>query len=253
MLGFFWNWLIRVVSDFQALPPTQQITWIFGTVGALTATVVWLGRALRVRSDARGSDDTAVVSVPEEPKLLQSPPSDKCRWEYQWTIGDSVLSRAVEPALSTSIVEEVRRAAASNMPSFLILVRGELGIGKSTLKSILPHNLKEAAKALATDHPVSANFIETCIVLEADDLQPANDFARKVKSFLEAGGAVVALGRPATINVVERRLGRPPDATVTMLPFEPARLLFHDCISLIADKFGLSDPAQRKTLHALAS
>jgi formylglycine-generating enzyme required for sulfatase activity len=154
----------------------------------------------------------------------------------------------VEPPLETAIVQELRKAAETHQISHLIFVRGELGIGKSTLQPLLRSELRNAAKQLVSDDLKASNALETCIVIEADDLEPAHEFAKRVKSAIDKGGGVVALGRPATMDIAERRLGRQPDKSVTMLPFEPTRQLFHECVLAIAAKFSLNSEATQKLL-----
>jgi formylglycine-generating enzyme required for sulfatase activity len=256
-------WLSNFVTDLVAQSPIKQIDWIvskWATVtailAAIGAAIVWLRRSLsHKRQDGNHHGVAQSVGLKlgsAEPNFVPQSFHSEYRWEYQWEIGDSVLPRAVEPSLSGAIVAEVRRAAAGGKPNYLIFVRGELGIGKTTLAQTLLHALKTEARLIATEHLQIANFVETAIVSEADDLQPAQEFSRVIGEFLDAGGAVIALARPGTLAVVERRLGRSPDATVVMLPFEPARPLFHECITTIVVKYGLNDANARK-VHEIAS
>jgi len=173
------------------------------------------------------------------------------RWEYQWEDSLNALSeRAVEPVLPTRIVGEVVRAATASSPSCVIFVRGELGIGKSTLAILLIDELKSTAES--EPDPTVRNALLTCAVLEAEDLETPQDFAVRVNQALAPQSPVVALARPGTLDAASQWIHRVPDAAVTMRPFEAGRPLFHECLEHVAESVDLIDPGGRDQLRALA-
>ncbi len=123
VLEFLKGWLWRVFDDFLRLPPTQQVTWSLGVIGAIYAAYLWTHRKFVERE--KKTDSTKLKEAVGAPGALVTRPATifAPRWEYQWAIGDSVLPRAVEPSLSVAIIDEIRRAAASGKESFLIFVR----------------------------------------------------------------------------------------------------------------------------------
>ncbi len=270
MLETAGQWLADVIADFRALPPTEQVNWMLengakvgGAVIALGGALVWLSRAMRKQEAANHRIEPTEPSSPFskasavfDPPIGQSQPAafvGPPRWEYQWEIGDSLTQRAVEPPLDIALAREVQRAGEFGQARLLIFVRGELGIGKSTLRALLREQLASAGKISAVHDQRVANFLQTCSVFEADDLEPPHAFAQRISAATEMDGAVIALARPPTLDIVERRLGRSADKAVTMLPFQPGQHLFHECITNIANKFMLSAPEGRDKLLTIAS
>ncbi|QGZ96623.1 formylglycine-generating enzyme family protein [Terricaulis silvestris] len=251
------QWIESAVAAYEALNPLEQIAWVVPVLG-LVGSIIYFGfkiarwatdKLKRPRASERAPAHPIAVATPSRP-AVQPPPAEVVppRWEYQWEVGEGVTQRAVEPPLDKAIVQEIQRAAEAGNRSHLIFVRGELGIGKSTLVPMVRLELRRVGKQSAPTNPQASNVLETCVVLEAEDLEPAHEFAKRIKVAIDKDGAVIALGRPATMDIAERRLGRPADKAVTMLPFEPTRQLFHECISAISQKFGLDAVATQKLL-----
>ncbi len=175
----------------------------------------------------------------------------RLQWEYQW--GDAVNAvgePAVEPPLPIRLVEEIERLAAAGMPTILIFVRGELGIGKSALAALVKDRLPEAA-ARATDRTVG-NALGTCRVLEAEDLESPIEFATRVKQEIASAARVIAIARPETLDVAATWIDRDPDASVIMRPFDPTSALFSECIRAVCDAADLHDETSRQRVEALA-
>jgi formylglycine-generating enzyme required for sulfatase activity len=86
--------------------------------------------------------------------------------------------------------------------------------------------------------------------MEASDLDPPQEFAKKVNQELRAR-PVVALARPGTFDAAGQWIERVPDAAVTLLPFEAGTPIFLDCLDTVADRYGL-DTLQTSMLRDLA-
>lgn len=176
------------------------------------------------------------------------------RWEYQWEDSlNSVNERAVEPPLADRIAGELVRSTVANSTDVLIFVRGELGIGKTTLAELLVEELQATAESRSTAGPWIANSLLRCAVLEAGDLESPIDFASRVNTALDDDRSAVVLARPGTLDATGQWVRRPPDATVTMRTFEPTSPVFHGCLEEVARLAGLTTPNQKTRLAALAS
>lgn len=175
------------------------------------------------------------------------------RWEYQWEdslnpVGDPVI----EPRLSTRILSELLyRLTGAEGSSPLIFVRGELGIGKTTLAVLLREELVAEATRWQEQSPALATALLRSAVLEAHDLETPDEFAERVNASGEQGRPTVALARPGTLESAAQSVLRAPDAIITMRTFEPTSVLFHECIDGIATSAGL-EATQRVRLSALA-
>lgn len=182
------------------------------------------------------------AGAPDGQEPPAPPPSGggtSVRWIYQWEDSLNALGApVVEPPLPSRIVAELERAGIGGTASTLFFVRGELGIGKSTLAELLLVALRESAAS--SEHKDVRNALETAVVLEALDLESPTEFATRVKESVVAGRRVIALARPGTLDVAAQWIGRAPDATVTMRPFEPTGPLFRDCLDAVAQASGLS-------------
>ena len=176
------------------------------------------------------------------------------RWEYQWEDSlNSVNERAVEPPLADRIAGELVRASVAGSPDVLIFVRGELGIGKTTLAELLVEELQATAETRRAAAAWIANSLLRCAVLEAGDLESPIDFASRVNTALDDERSAVVLARPGTLEATGQWVRKPPDATVTMRTFEPTSPVFHGCLEEVARLSELSTPKQRESLAALAS
>jgi formylglycine-generating enzyme required for sulfatase activity len=174
------------------------------------------------------------------------------RWEYQWEDAvNAVGEPAVEPPLPVRLVDEINHLAAAGVPSVLLFVRGELGIGKSALAALVKERLPEAA-ARAADR-ATGNALATCRVLEAEDLESPIEFATRVKRELASAARVIAIARPETLDVAATWIDRAPDASVVMRPFEPTSALFPECIRTVCDAAELHGERARKRVEVLAS
>lgn len=182
-----------------------------------------------------------------------SPPQQlpRPRWEYQWEDSlNAVGERQVEPALPERLVDALVRSVAANADTFTVFVRGELGIGKTTLASLLIDEMRRYADA--TDDLEIHNALLTCRVLEAEDLESAIDFAKRVNASFQDSSRTVVLARPGTMSVAEQWICEPPTATVTMRTFQPTSPLFHTCLERVADDAELTNEAQRTLIRSLA-
>jgi formylglycine-generating enzyme required for sulfatase activity len=173
-------------------------------------------------------------------------------WEYQW--GDSlnvVTERQVVPDLATRICEEIARCSASGLAA-TIFVRGELGIGKTTLRYLLTNRVLRAYAERPEVTVQIANTLRTTVVLEGEDLETPIELAGRVNR-QGTKGAVVLMGRPGTIDAASQWLDRQPTAVVTIAPFEPTRLVFRDCLTDVAQACGFANQDQVDLLAELAS
>lgn len=203
----------------------------------------------------RTSRRTEPSSPPEPPPPgpdLATPDSPAYRWEYQWEDGVSgVGERAVDPPLDLRLAQEVLRAVQTpGSPPTLILVRGELGIGKSELVKLLQEQLYRLA--VSVSNATHRNSLYGCSVLEAEDLETPLAFAGRVKEASESSTSVVALARPETLDVAALWIDRAATATVTMRPFEPNRPLFAECLAHICNRANLHNNKQRRQVETLA-
>jgi formylglycine-generating enzyme required for sulfatase activity len=186
------------------------------------------------------------------PDPLRRPDTAVFRWEYQWEDSVNGLSqRTVDPPLPERILAEVERAANSASRSVFICIRGDLGIGKSTLAGIIQRDLQRAA-LVATSSRLR-NALLTTAILEAGDLESATELAGRIEATVTSSTNVVVLGRPGAINGLEQWVVRAPDASVVMSPFQPGRPLFYECLEHVADAVGLTDATMRDRLRAQAS
>lgn len=173
------------------------------------------------------------------------------RWEYQWADAlNGVGERAVEPALPERLAHEVVAHARAGTPSFLILVRGELGIGKSTLAAILRRILIHKANAL--EDAQERNVLYNCSVLEAGDLEAPVEYASRINAELNRPSGVIAFARPETLEVTASWVDRDPDATVVMRTFEPDRPLFTECLLRICAMAGVREQHLMRRVDTLA-
>jgi formylglycine-generating enzyme required for sulfatase activity len=187
--------------------------------------------------------------------LAEPPPQHRAagfRWEYQWEDSVNGLSPpTVDPPLPARILAELERVANSATRTVFICIRGELGIGKSTLAEIIQRALQEAAAATTSSDV--RNALLTTAVLEAGDLESVTEFAGRIEATAAQSTNLVALGRPGAINGLEQWIDYKPDAAVVMRPFQPGRPLFHECLEHVAEAVGLTDATRRDRLRALAS
>ena len=187
------------------------------------------------RSNTRaGASD--VILPPSPPPQPSGEPPPPVRWSYRWEDDSSVQETVDEPHLCDRLVEEVVRASSTSSHA-LIFVRGELGIGKSTLTPLLHEALSVQAEAL---QDARSTKIRTCTVMEAQDLETPAAFAQRIGR-LAGTRSVIALARPATLDAAAGLLADySPTATVTMQSFEPGTTLFEECIRGVAVRHELN-------------
>lgn len=185
-------------------------------------------------------DDAAGTVIPP---LVSPKTTPSARWEYQWEDSLNPIGPAqIEPPLAARIVAELASASARDAP-LVIFVRGELGIGKSTLASILSAELEGRSKA--DDLAVAVrNALGTCLVAEAQDLESPTEFASRVNRAIVGRSYAVLLARPGAMDDAARALHTRSGAQVTMRPFDPASPAFRECIGVIAARIGLADVAR---------
>lgn len=187
------------------------------------------------------------VVEPATPAVAHDP-----RWEYQWEDPlNAVSEAAVEPTLSRRILAEIEHAGDLKRAKFLLFVRGELGIGKSTLAKILLQELK-ATQLQRTDDIKVQNALARVAILEAKDQELDAEFAKRVNEAVDDNRYTIGLARPATLDAAAQWIKQSPDAIVTMRTFKPGGPLFHDCLDSISDSAGLSQAAKDE-LNSLAS
>ena len=179
-------------------------------------------------------------------------PRSPLRWEYQWEDAlNAISTREVEPQLATRIVNEVTRAGAAQAEACVVFVRGELGIGKSTLARLVRTHLKEAAASTGEDR--IKNALLTCVVMEAGDLESATDFAKRINNRLSQAPSAIVLARPGALDAAAQWIRASPNAMVTMRAFAPGSPLFHECLEHVAASVGLTSDGRREQLSAVAS
>ena len=246
-------WVKGLIADFTSLTPTEQIAWALPILSIIGGALFFAYKKWR-----KQAPNLPALPVMDSPNVSSNSNHGKTtdiikfRWIYQWEFSDSVLPKAVEPPLEIALAEDVARAALTDNSSYVLFVRGELGIGKSTLKTLLPGALNNQAKLHRNQYRVS-NFIKTTSVIEAGDATTHDEFTRQVSALIDNGGAVIVLARHATIDAIERRLGKSPDKSVTMLPFAPEQPLFEECLNLIAKKYNLTSEESMAKLRDFAS
>jgi formylglycine-generating enzyme required for sulfatase activity len=264
MIDDIQSWLARLLQGFANLEPLEQLSYLAG-VGVFFGLPLWAVRYFRNRvKNIRGSASSALSvdnqrqapetdatsSVIEQDSAASS---NEYRWIYQWQVGDGLAQPAVDPPLEDAIAEAVHEAALEQKERFLIYVRGELGIGKTTLVNRLPTALNKVADQLDSTQTDAKNFIKTTQILEARDLTRPNEFASEIVNLMEEGRSIIILARPATLDIASRRIVTPPDREVNMLPFEPTGPLFKSCLTVVANNMGLTDEDRRKRLGEIAS
>lgn len=179
--------------------------------------------------------EAAPTIVPQMSVDTREPGIDELTWEYQWEDSLNALSeRAVSPHLAVRLGQELARAAVAGSPA-TIFVRGELGIGKTTLRRMLTDGQLEAmARAYDDqDQPSIKNALLTCEVLEALDLESPVDFAGRINRLGEST-SIIGLARPGTLDEAAQWVHRRPTVVVTMNPFEPTRPTFRLCVEEVA-------------------
>lgn len=251
------EWLNKFWMEFSTMKPSDQIALSILVIsfigGGIAAPWIW---QWSVQFREKKTTDLALENTDGETfsvlPLQDTNFEGAFRWLYQWETGDNVLPQAVDPPLEDAIALEICQAALEGKKNFLVFVRGELGIGKSTLLKLLPEALKRASSDLAEDETKIRNFVQTARMLEAGDLTKPDDFAAEVIELLNVEGATVVLARPATLDIASRRIITPPDKVVNMLPFEPTGPLFHECLTVVAGRMGLTDERQRIRLGEIA-
>lgn len=160
------------------------------------------------------------------------------RWEYEW--GDdlnAVLAPTAEPPLPKRIVDELVRGISTGTPAPTIFVRGELGIGKTTLAGLMTGGELQRG-AQGADSDALKNSLMTCRVIEAGDLESPTDFAARVNALRPAVPAVV-LARPGMMDAAAQWINRSPIGTVTIAPFAPTSAVFQQCLEEVARLAGL--------------
>lgn len=198
-------------------------------------------------------DDVSALLSTLRARLKTPQAGSTYAWEYQWEDPlNAVSERVVEPQLQHRIVAELLRIASTGASSALIHVRGELGIGKTTLCGLLLNELRQQADANVLRLGNRANALGTCAVLEAGDLESAEEFAGRINRAIDQQRYVIALARPLTLQVASMWIRKSPDASVEMRPFEPGLPLFHDCLSTLCNRMGLQTQSEKEKLGALA-
>lgn len=193
------------------------------------------GREWRPGYTERPSEVPEPLDGPSPRPPVRQAELDDLTWEYQWEDSLNALSeRAVSPHLAVRLGQELIRAAVAGSPA-TIFVRGELGIGKTTLRQMLTGGHLEQM-ASVYDGPGDAdlrNELLTCEVLEALDLESATDFAGRINRVGDSA-SIIALARPGTLDEAAQWVHRRPTVMVTMNPFEPTRPTFRLCVEEVA-------------------
>ena len=254
------GWFGALLLEFSGMSPASQVALIATVLGALGFSIFGLfaakSRVPNAESDegqAPGSQSIVNLDASNHEEDSHVSSTSSFRWLYQWEAGDNILPRAVDPPLEDAIAGEIAQAARQGKEYHLIFVRGELGIGKTTLLSLLPGALKKAAEEFDEASVVERNLIQTTTLIEADDLTSPQNFSSQVIEAMADDGALVVFARPATLDIAARRISVAPSKVVNMLPFEPTGPLFHECLAIVAERTGLKEESQRKQLGNVAS
>jgi len=209
----------------------------------------------KARVGRRRTSDDVVVSTPGAPTTVEEPlrkipPSpgdargeDSFEWSYRWQDSlNAVADETMNPGLCDRIIGSLVISAAIEGAAPLICVRGELGIGKSTLRDILIARLNTSVGGTIDGVHVRGDP-RLYRILEAGDLESPIEFANRINKENHSH-PLVALARPGTLDAAAASLERSPSAIVTILPFRSSTpVLFNKCIQIVADKFELGEEA----------
>ena len=172
-------------------------------------------------------------------------------WEYQWADSlNAIGERQVVPELPTRLCMQVAQDAAPQSVS-TILVRGELGIGKTTLTKVLSGGTLRRYAEEQHSNSAIANALLTTAILEAGDLETPVDLARRANS-VPTRTPLILLARPTTLDSASQWLRRLTTAVVTMSPFAPTGTLFRPCLDAVCATIGLSGRSDIELVAELA-
>lgn len=166
-------------------------------------------------------------------------PRTSLRWSYEWQEASSPVTEGGDDLIER-IVDEMIERASERLGKTVILVRGDLGVGKTALASVLNDCLEKAAKE--TRNPEIKRALEQCKVLDAPDTLTANEFAtRIVLRALQDDQAkhFVILGRPDYLNEASLALGGAADVVVNIKRFDPSTPVGKACIKAVCAEVGL--------------
>jgi len=175
-------------------------------------------------------------------ELVDEAPDYQPEWGYRWDV-----SEVSTPPLCERILEELQALMAQSSPQApLILIRGEMGIGKS----VLADQIHEGCSRISASGSKDLRLVQ---VLEADDLESPREFAGRINEATggEYSHPTIVLGRPSTLDHAITSVDKTPSATATMLTFRVNTPLFRACLAHIGDRERLT-PTQRRLLEDIA-
>ena len=173
-------------------------------------------------------------------------------WEYEysdWLMGPSL--RRSRPSVFECLRDELAVAADLSVVS-TIFIRGELGIGKSTIRGILTEPEFGALANPIDLQCARSQALRSAVVMQPDDSEPAVAFASRLDA-IPITVPLIVLGRPGTLEAVAQWTRRCATLVITLANFDPTGAAFGACLDEICQRAGLIGVQAIALCHEIAA